>query len=85
MGKSFVLKCDFGPAGDQPQAIRRLTTGLHDGLAYQTLLGVTGSGKTFTLANVIEHVQRRALILPQQILTVPAGPPRRPQPPGRRS
>ena len=63
MGKSFVLKCDFGPAGDQPQAIRRLTTGLDDGLAYQTLLGVTGSGKTFTLANVIEHVQRPALIL----------------------
>ncbi|MGH8554081.1 MAG: excinuclease ABC subunit UvrB [Gammaproteobacteria bacterium] len=63
MGKSFVLKCDFGPAGDQPQAIRGLTTGLHDGLAYQTLLGVTGSGKTFTIANVIEHVQRPALIL----------------------
>ena len=63
MGKSFVLKCDFGPAGDQPEAIRGLTTGLHDGLAYQTLLGVTGSGKTFTIANVIEHVQRPALIL----------------------
>jgi len=63
MGKSFVLKCDFGPAGDQPQAIRGLTTGLQDGLAYQTLLGVTGSGKTFTIANVIEHVQRPALIL----------------------
>ncbi len=63
MEKSFVLKCDFGPAGDQPQAIRGLTAGLHDGLAYQTLLGVTGSGKTFTIANVIEHVQRPALIL----------------------
>ncbi|MGH8537678.1 MAG: excinuclease ABC subunit UvrB [Gammaproteobacteria bacterium] len=63
MGKSFVLKCEFGPAGDQPQAIRGLTTGFHDGLAYQTLLGVTGSGKTFTIANVIEHVQRPALIL----------------------
>ncbi|MBA3494573.1 MAG: excinuclease ABC subunit UvrB [Gammaproteobacteria bacterium] len=63
MEKSFVLKCDFGPAGDQTQAIRGLTTGLHDGLACQTLLGVTGSGKTFTIANVIEHVQRPALIL----------------------
>ena len=63
MRKSFVLKCDFGPAGDQPEAIRGLTTGLQDGLAYQTLLGVTGSGKTFTIANVIEHVQRPALIL----------------------
>ena len=63
MEKSFVLKCDFGPAGDQPEAIRGLTTGLQDGLAYQTLLGVTGSGKTFTIAKVIEHVQRPTLIL----------------------
>ncbi len=63
MGKSFVLRCDFGPAGDQPEAIRGLTAGLQDGLAYQTLLGVTGSGKTFTIANVIEHVQRPTLIL----------------------
>jgi excinuclease ABC subunit B len=51
------------PAGDQPQAIAGLVEGLHDGLAHQTLLGVTGSGKTFTVANVIQQVQRPTLIL----------------------
>lgn len=60
---SFKLKSPFQPSGDQPQAIEKLTEGLRDGLAYQTLLGVTGSGKTFTIANVIEQLQRPTLIL----------------------
>ncbi len=51
------------PAGDQPEAIRQLIQGLQDGLAHQTLLGVTGSGKTFTIANVIQQVQRPTLVL----------------------
>ncbi len=51
------------PAGDQPEAIRQLVSGIGDGLAHQTLLGVTGSGKTFTIANVIQAVQRPALVL----------------------
>jgi excinuclease ABC subunit B len=59
----FVLKADWPPAGDQPAAIEQLATGLSDGLAHQTLLGVTGSGKTFTVANVIEKLQRPALVL----------------------
>ena len=59
----FELESDFQPAGDQPQAIEALLEGLRDGLARQTLLGVTGSGKTFTMANVIQAVQRPALIL----------------------
>jgi excinuclease ABC subunit B len=61
--KPFTLRADFHPAGDQPDAIRALTTGLNNGLAHQTLLGVTGSGKTFTVANLIAAVQRPALIL----------------------
>jgi excinuclease ABC subunit B len=61
--KRFRLHSDFAPAGDQPEAIARLIEGLEDGLAHQTLLGVTGSGKTFTIANVIEHVQRPTLVL----------------------
>jgi excinuclease ABC subunit B len=59
----FELVSDFKPAGDQPQAIEALLEGLRDGLARQTLLGVTGSGKTFTMANVIQSVQRPTLIL----------------------
>lgn len=59
----FVLKSDFAPAGDQPEAIAKLTKGLQDGLKHQTLMGVTGSGKTFTMANVIANVQRPTLIL----------------------
>jgi excinuclease ABC subunit B len=59
----FQLVADIKPAGDQPQAIKALVCGLADGLAHQTLLGVTGSGKTFTIANVIESVQRPTLIL----------------------
>jgi excinuclease ABC subunit B len=60
---SFTLKADWDPAGDQPEAIRRLVEGLQDGLAHQTLLGVTGSGKTYTIANVIQRLQRPALVL----------------------
>ena len=59
----FNLKSDFSPTGDQPNAIKDLVNGLNDGIASQTLLGVTGSGKTFTVANVIDKVQRPTLIL----------------------
>lgn len=59
----FKLQSDFKPKGDQPEAIRQLTEGLKDGLKSQTLLGVTGSGKTFTMANVIQNVQRPTLII----------------------
>ncbi|MEP7374413.1 MAG: excinuclease ABC subunit UvrB [Chitinophagaceae bacterium] len=60
---AFKLHSPFPPAGDQPQAIRQLTEGLLEGEKYQTLLGVTGSGKTFTIANVIQNVQRPTLVL----------------------
>jgi excinuclease ABC subunit B len=63
MTDAFQLVTDMEPAGDQPQAIKALVGGLADGLAHQTLLGVTGSGKTYTIANVIESVQRPTLIL----------------------
>ena len=63
MDRPFHLETEFAPAGDQPEAIRRLVEGLGDGEAHQTLLGVTGSGKTFTIANVIEQVQRPTLVL----------------------
>ncbi|MGB5331821.1 MAG: excinuclease ABC subunit UvrB [Woeseiaceae bacterium] len=59
----LTLVSDFEPAGDQPDAIQGLVDGLNDGLARQTLLGVTGSGKTFTVASVIERLQRPAIIL----------------------
>src|SRR5580698_3477183 len=59
----FKLETPFQPNGDQPAAIKKLTEGLEAGLMYQTLLGVTGSGKTFTMANVIQNVQRPTLIL----------------------
>ncbi|TAN50203.1 MAG: excinuclease ABC subunit UvrB [Methylococcaceae bacterium] len=62
-GKKFKLYSPFAPAGDQPEAIRQLVEGLGDGEAHQVLLGVTGSGKTFTMANVIERLQCPALIL----------------------
>lgn len=60
--KPFVLHSDYQPAGDQPAAIARLIENLNDGLAHQTLLGVTGSGKTFTIANVIAQLNRPAMI-----------------------
>jgi excinuclease ABC subunit B len=59
----FKLISDFQPTGDQPEAITQLVSGLEKGVPYQTLLGVTGSGKTFTIANVIEKVQRPVLVL----------------------
>src|SRR5258708_9899364 len=59
----FKLEADYAPAGDQPQAIEKLVEGLTEGLAHQTLLGVTGSGKTFSAASVIQRVQRPALLL----------------------
>ena len=59
----FKIVSEYQPTGDQPEAIRQLTEGLRNGTTFQTLLGVTGSGKTFTMANVIEQVQRPALIL----------------------
>ena len=63
MSKLFKLHSDFKPAGDQPQAIAKLVEGLEDGLAHQTLLGVTGSGKTFTIANVIATLNRPTMIM----------------------
>lgn len=59
----FKLNSSYQPAGDQPQAIAQLTQGVLEGEKYQTLLGVTGSGKTFTMANVIQNVQRPTLVL----------------------
>lgn len=59
----FVLKSSFKPTGDQPQAIKKLVGGINKGYKNQTLMGVTGSGKTFTMANVIERVNRPTLIL----------------------
>ena len=63
MDTKFTLESNFKPAGDQPAAIASLIEGLQDGLAAQTLLGVTGSGKTFTIANVIAQLQRPALVM----------------------
>ncbi|MCC9071413.1 excinuclease ABC subunit UvrB [Flavobacterium sp. F-65] len=60
---NFQVASDYSPKGDQPQAIEKLTQGIIDGEKYQTLLGVTGSGKTFTVANVIQEVQRPTLVL----------------------
>ncbi len=59
----FRVFSGFKPTGDQPQAIEKLSRGINASLKYQTLLGVTGSGKTFTLANVIEKVQKPTLII----------------------
>ena len=63
MGKRFGMASSYEPAGDQPEAIGKLVDGLSAGHSHQTLLGVTGSGKTFTMANVIERVQRPALVM----------------------
>jgi excinuclease ABC subunit B len=63
MSKGFTLESNYKPAGDQPTAIASLVEGLESGLAKQVLLGVTGSGKTFTMANVISQVQRPTLIM----------------------
>lgn len=63
MSKSFELQTDYQPSGDQPQAIKELVDGISSGLLHQTLLGVTGSGKTFTVANVVQELQRPAIIM----------------------
>ena len=63
MSKPFTINSPFEPSGDQPTAIAGMVEGLRDGLAHQVLLGVTGSGKTFSIANVIQEVQRPAIIL----------------------
>ena len=63
MSDRFELVSPFQPAGDQPDAIRRLVAGFEAGLAHQTLLGVTGSGKTFTIANVVQQIQKPTLVL----------------------
>jgi len=63
MSKAFEVKSTFEPAGDQPQAIEQLVEGIQAGLASQTLLGVTGSGKTFTMAHVIQRLQRPTIIM----------------------
>src|SRR5690606_6968988 len=60
---SFQLVAPYQPAGDQPQAIEKLIEGFESGLARQTLLGVTGSGKTYTIANVIQQVQKPTLVM----------------------
>ncbi len=63
MSTLFELKTGYKPAGHQPDAIKALCEGINDGLAYQTLLGVTGSGKTFTIANILQQEQRPAIVL----------------------
>ncbi len=63
MSKPFQVVSEFEPAGDQPEAIRQLVDGIESGLAHQTLLGVTGSGKTFTIANVIQEINRPTMIM----------------------
>lgn len=59
----FQLQSEFSPTGDQPQAIEKLTQGIEQGEKFQTLLGVTGSGKTFTIANVVQNIQRPTIVL----------------------
>src|SRR6059036_4029873 len=62
-GKPFVISSEFRMTGDQPEAVEKLETGLRRGFKHQTLLGITGSGKTFTMANVIARYQRPALVI----------------------
>ena len=62
-GRGFELVSEFRPAGDQPEAIDKLTEGLEAGVRDQVLLGVTGSGKTFTMAHVIQNLNRPTLVL----------------------
>ena len=59
----FILQSPYAPTGDQPEAIEKLTEGINNGLREQTLLGVTGSGKTFTMANIIANVNKPTLVL----------------------
>ena len=62
-GSRFDLVSSYAPTGDQPQAIERLVEGVNQGVSQQVLLGITGSGKTFTVANVIQQVARPTLVL----------------------
>ena len=62
-GVEFMLNTEFEPAGDQPKAIKELSTGINDGERDQVLLGATGTGKTFTMAKIIEATQRPSIIL----------------------
>ena len=59
----FILQSTYDPSGDQPKAIEELVSGIHEGEKQQVLLGITGSGKTFTMANVIQEIQQPTLIL----------------------
>ena len=61
--KRFILHSDYAPTGDQPQAIDKLVKGFEEGNQFQTLFGVTGSGKTFTMANIIEKLNRPTLVI----------------------
>ena len=61
--KDFKINSPFEPAGDQPNAIKQLSEGFEAGLKAQTLLGVTGSGKTFTIANVIQNIQKPTMVM----------------------
>ena len=61
--EKFKLVSSYAPTGDQPEAINKIVEGIEDGLKYQTLLGVTGSGKTFTMANIINKLNRPALVM----------------------
>jgi excinuclease UvrABC helicase subunit UvrB len=71
----FDLVSDYAPAGNQPQAIAKLTQGILSGAKHQGLLGVTGSGKTFTIANVIRNVSKPALVLSHnKMLALPSSP-----------
>ena len=63
MDKPFKIHSQFQPTGDQPQAIEKIADGFQKGLKFQTLVGVTGSGKTFTMANVIEKIQKPTLVI----------------------
>ncbi len=63
MSDKFILHSEYKPTGDQPQAIEKLADGFKNGIKEQTLLGVTGSGKTFTMANIIEKIQKPTLVL----------------------
>src|SRR5574344_660467 len=63
MADKFILHSEYLPSGDQPEAIKELVDGIRKGNKYQCLMGVTGSGKTFTMANVIEQVQKPTLVL----------------------
>lgn len=63
MQDKFILHSKYKPTGDQPQAIARLTAGVESGMKEQVLLGVTGSGKTFTMANIIANVNKPTLVL----------------------